>query len=112
MTNAASEKGIAKRKRQAEADRTVDRTVIVALMSQVDGRRWVWLRLAEAQIFEENENLDPQYMAFATGRRNSGLRLLRAVNRYTPAMYIRMTEENTGVDLSPDPEPESENEDG
>lgn len=100
MTNAASVKGNAKRNKQAEADRQTDKTVITTLMSTVAGRRWIWLRLSEAQVFTEDGSLDPYWMAYTKGIRNSGLRLLASVTRNCPAMYVRMTEENTGVDLT------------
>ncbi len=99
MTSATSESTIAKGKAQLRADALTDRTVITTLMSDVNGRRWLWLALTRAGIFSEDSGLDAMYMAYQKGIRNEGLRLLRSITRYTPAHYLTMTRENTGVEL-------------
>lgn len=110
MTNAASEKSIRARNKQIEKDRQTNITVLTTLMHTVDGRRWIWLQLERLAVFRADEGLDPMRMAFDKGIRNEGLRLLADVTRICPNEYIRMTQENTGVDLStPD---ESESDDG
>ena len=80
---------------QAAKDRETDKTVVRALMSSVDGRRWVWLRLSEAMIFVADVELEHAIMAWKAGMRNSGLRLLTSVMAAAPDMYVRMTAENT-----------------
>ncbi len=108
MTSAVNEKAIRERDKRIAADRETDRTVIIALMSAPNGRRWVWNRLAEAQIFVESESLDPAVLAYEKGRRNAGLRLLNDVTKFTPQDYIRMTEENTSVSINPQEESPSD----
>lgn len=99
MTSASNERQIKARVEQQKRDRLTDETVVRALMASADGRRWVWLRLAEAQLFIEDADLDPYRMAFAKGIKQFALRLLRDVNRFTPREYVTMTEENTGIEL-------------
>lgn len=104
MTSATNERQIDRRNKQQKRDRLTDQIITVQLMSTVDGRRWVWNRLAEAAIFSGDENLDPYYMAFQKGARNAGLRLLNDVSRFTPNEYITMTQEATSVKLVEEPE--------
>jgi hypothetical protein len=113
MTSATNERQIQRAKDQQAKDRRGEVTVIQALMSTVDGRRWVWLQLEFARCFVEDSGLDPFQMAYDKGRRNTGLKLLASVTQHTPQMYIRMTQENTGVQLedtaddNPDSDPVS-----
>jgi hypothetical protein len=88
-----------KAKAQAEKDLETNKTVIVALMSTLDGRRWMWLRLSESMLFQADTQLELGVMAWRAGMRNAGLRLLQDVTSFTPDMYVRMTKENTSVAL-------------
>lgn len=99
MTSATNPKQIKARKESARRDVDVETYIIQQLMSEPLGRRWVWLQLEFAQIFIGDEELDPARMAFDKGRRNTGLKLLRAVSRHAPQLYVTMTEENSGVKL-------------
>lgn len=110
MTSGVSEKVIRAKRERERKDRVVDREVIEMLMRIVSGRRWVWLRLEGAMIFVADENLDAMRMAYLKGIRNEGLRLLAAVTRYCPQEYVRMTQENTGVELQSEGETEDEDE--
>lgn len=95
MTSATNVRAIRDAKRTAAKDRDTETTVIRTLMSTVDGRRWMWLRLAEAQVFVETDSLDPMTLAYAKGIRREGLRLLQIVNRFAADAYVRMVNENT-----------------
>lgn len=108
--SATNERGIKRRAQQQRRDRLTDEIITKQLMSTPEGRRWVWLRLSEGQIFVGNENLDPQYMAWEKGNRNSALRLLADVTTFTPHDYIVMTEEARKIKLveQPDEQPEGE----
>lgn len=103
MTSSTSEQSLSAAKKRATADRTVTKDVITSLMSTIQGRRWVWMELTYAQIWAPGDSLEPYRMAYEKGSRNAGLRLLDAVSRYTPTMYIRMTQENTSVQLEEEP---------
>lgn len=108
MTSATSEKAIRNARQQAKRDTETNKTIISTLMSTVQGRRWIWLELSFAQVFTASETLDPARLAYNEGRRNTGLRLLASVTQHAPAMYVRMTEENTKVNLTEDEETEQD----
>lgn len=107
MTSATSTRAIRAAQARAAADAANERSVIEAMMADVKGRRWVWNKLAAARLFTEDQNFDPYHMAYAKGLRNEGLKLLNAVIRFSPTLYVRMTEENTGVDLTTQDEEET-----
>jgi len=111
MTNAAKESNIKAQRKRAASDALEEQTVIRNLMRNGSSRRWVWLRLAECNIFTGSDNLDPQIMAYREGQRTIGLRLLAAVTRTCPQEYVLMTQENTAVNLITEDGPEEENED-
>lgn len=99
MVSATNENTIRKAKERQKADAKVEAEVIRHLMSTVNGRRWLWLNLAFAQIFVATEELDPQRLAYNEARRNSGLRLLTAINSHAPDLYFRMVQENSSANL-------------
>jgi hypothetical protein len=100
VTSTTNERQIASRAAQSKRDRVTDKIVITSLMSQPDGRRWVWLRLTEAQIFQQSEDLDHAQLCMKVGLRNAGLRLLRDVTSFTPNEYILMTNEAMAVEAT------------
>lgn len=99
MSSATSEKGIAKAKAKQALDLAAAKETITALMATVAGRRWMYNELAEARMFNVDTGLDFAQMAYDKGVRNTGLRWLALINRYCPAMYIRMMEEATNIKL-------------
>lgn len=98
MTSSTNERTISRRNEQASRDRLTDEIITKALMSTEDGRRWVWLRLSEGRLWDEDENFDPGSMAFAKGRRNAALRLLKDVQAFTPSEYVVMANEAQKVE--------------
>lgn len=94
QTSATSERQQNKAKERRARDVDIERRVIESLMVHAEGRRWVWLRIVDAQVFVEGSSLDPQRMAFDKGARAAGLALLAAVTRWAPRGYITMTTEN------------------
>jgi len=107
MVSSTNERGnVAKRKR-SERERIDDELVIKDLMSSTIGRGWVWRRISEARLFDEDMHFDPGYMAYRKGERNWALRLLKDAQGFTPREYVIMTEENANVKLITEPlEPE------
>ena len=100
MPNAASRRSQRKAKERALRDQEGERTVITQIMSSPVGRRWAWLQLERAQIFQDDaESADPLAVKYRSGRRSEGLYLLRSITRWTPNHYITMTRENTGADI-------------
>ena len=100
MPSASNERQVRARDKQSLKDAENEIEVVGALMKHVDGRRWVWLRIASANIFSEDENLDPYRLAYTKGRRNEALRLLNLVSRYCPDMYIQMTNEAQAIEAA------------
>ena len=100
MSSSTNERQQAKRLDQAKRDRVNDEIITRQLMSSKDGRRWVWLRLAEGQMFQGDESLDPYRMAFEKGRRNAALRLLKDVQAFTPNEYILMANEAQTIEAN------------
>lgn len=99
MTSATNETRIAAGRARAKDDAKLTAKVIGALMSTVEGRRWVWLELEAANIFMVVEGMPADRLLYHSGKRDQALRLYRQVTRHAPSMYIRMTQENTGVQL-------------
>ena len=99
MTNAASSRQIAARAKQTLEDREAERHTITNLMSHPMSRRWMWLQLGAAQVYVEDSNTDPGWMAFQKGRRNLGLALMASILRHTPNEYVRMLTENSSANL-------------
>ena len=96
QTNAADRKQIrAAEKAAAEADRERGE-VIVALMSNKHGRRFVWDKLSDAHIFATTFSIDPIQMAFNEGQRNQGLALLDDIIRSCPDQFILAMREANG----------------
>jgi hypothetical protein len=96
LTDEQAQKVAAK---QRAKDRATARVVITELMRTVDGRRWVWLQLSAAQLFTASDTTNPYEIVREQGKRTAALALLADVTTYTPEMYIRMTQENAGVQL-------------
>lgn len=104
QSSATNERQIKLAQKQAKADALVDKLVIGQLMSTEKGRRWVYLQLEFAHIWDGNENLDPGVMAFEKGRRNTGLKLLASVMAHAAPQYVKMLEESSGARLSEEEE--------
>ncbi len=104
MPSSTNERQIRERNERFKRDRLNDEIITKQLMSNTEGRHWVWNRLSEGAIFQEDMDLDPQRMAFSKGVRNVTLRLLKDVQGFTPREYITMTEEATSLRLLTQPE--------
>ncbi len=108
----------AQKKRRARADLGINRMIITTLMSSVDGRRWVWLKLEAGHVFAQTVDLTPAghaIMAFREGERAAALALLVDVMALAPQQFVNMlTENGTAKDQADDrhdsspsePEPE------
>lgn len=80
---------------QRISDERIRKTVVRALMSAPDGRRYVWLELSSSNVFAQTYcegSFDRT--AFSEGVRTSGLRLLADVQRFAIADFVRMLQEN------------------
>lgn len=93
---------IAKNKReQQRRDAVVREQVIRTLMGHPDGRRYVWMELEKGNVFSQTYVPDSfDITAFQEGKRSIALALLAEVTRWTPADYLRMSQENAAVAVS------------
>lgn len=64
------------------------------LMNNKRGRRIVWHQLEAAMVFQQTFNTNAMQMAFAEGKRSTGLDLLAFVMSAAPDQYMTMTTEN------------------
>lgn len=99
MTSATNEAAIKARTVQQKKDRATTKEVISALLSRVDGRRYLWLQLEAASVFTSYSSLDHATMAFREGQRNTGLALLASITSTSPEMFVQMLRENSGVKI-------------
>lgn len=99
MTNAANIRDIATKQKRAKSDSETEKLVLRTLMSQVDGRRYIWLRLSECNVWASTFTGDALTGAFREGERNVGLKLFGAVSRLCPNEFMCMTIENSAVEL-------------
>ena len=108
MPSSTNERQIAQRNRTAAKDRQTEIEVTRTLMSAINGRRYCWLFLSRAGLFAEDGDLDHARMCLKVGRRIEALTMLAIINRFCPELYVRMVQENTGVDPTPTEEDEDD----
>lgn len=102
MTSATDQKGIRTQRARAKADLATNDVVIRQLMSVKDGRRYLWLQLAEANVFSSTICFGPDgyaQTAFREGQRSKGLATFSAIIRLCPSEYVTMTRENAAVSI-------------
>lgn len=107
MSNAANVKEISSKRQRQKSDEETERLVLRTLMGTVEGRRYIWLRLWECHVFASTFTGEALKSAFLEGERNVGLQLYGKVAAACPNECIRMTIENSAVELKT-----TENEDG
>jgi hypothetical protein len=98
MTSLTNERQLAKAQERAKQDKITEELVIKTLMSQPNGRRWLWLLVSKCGVFRSS--FDPSAgghsrMCFTEGQRTLGLELFGLITALCPADYIRMTNENS-----------------
>ncbi len=64
------------------------------LMSDPEGRMWVWDLLIMTGFSRASFSTDPLTMAFNEGRRNIGLQIIGEINALSPELYVKMALEN------------------
>lgn len=101
----SSEKRNAKLKDLKKRDAVTRDLVVRTLLGSPDGRRYLWLELGAANVFSSTfvmgEDGDRR-TAFMEGQRASGLRLLADITRVSPSGYVKMMQENSGVQIEED----------
>ena len=66
-------------------------------VTSFEGRRFLWLFLAEMGAFHNPFSPDPYTTAYASGRQSAGQRLLEKLIAVSPETYVKMMEENQDV---------------
>jgi hypothetical protein len=63
------------------------------MMDTVEGRRWIYHRLADCQVFVDIPTFEPHHDYFSAGRRSMGLPLLADLLTHCPDHYALMLRE-------------------
>jgi len=93
--NAGDAQQVAKAQGRAKTHELRKRSGLRKLMSDPEGRMWMWDLLSECGVFHSSFSSDALTMAFAEGRRDVGLRRAAEINRLDPNLYVKMALENT-----------------
>ena len=93
--NAGDAQQVAKAQGRAKTHELRKRSGLRKLMSDPEGRAWMWGLLEECGVFQSSFSTDVATMAFAEGRRQVGLMRLAEINRLDPNLYVKMALENT-----------------
>ena len=96
MDNAADRKQIRAAEKATKLAEQNRGEVIVALAGTEPGRRYLWERIADANVFSSTYSDDPQRMAFNEGVRSLGLDVLNDFMRYAPDNFILAMREANG----------------
>lgn len=93
-----------KRQRQVD-DKNVRDLVLRTLMGEANGRRFLWNFLGDCNVFRQTVVFGAgghAATAFNEGKRTLGLMMLADITRLDPAGYMKMTVENSAVELEDD----------
>lgn len=94
MTNAADERALKDKKREEERITRQEADDFLWVMSQPEGRRFVWMLMRRVNVFGAVFNTHGGVMNFNEGRRDSGLFLLGRIDRLCPELFAVMAAEN------------------
>ena len=75
----------------AEALRLLD---METLVQSLPFRRYIWSLLSVSGLYINGFSTDPLMMAFAAGKREIGLRILKDITTADPSVYVKMQQEN------------------
>jgi hypothetical protein len=92
--NAGDAQQVAKARGKAKVREHQKQSGLRKLMSDPEGRVWMWELLSLCGIYHSGFSSDALAMAFNEGRRDIGLRITAEINRLNPEFYARMTAEN------------------
>lgn len=92
--NAADRKDIRRREKEAKIATAQRAQVVHQIMSTVQGREWMWSKLAEARVFHQTFTGDALQSAFNEGQRALGLSMLAEVMLSCPDQYIQAQRES------------------
>jgi len=95
--NAGDEQQVAKREKGRKIRDLEKKAALRRLMSDAEGRMWMWDFLILTGYSSSSFSSDPLIMAFNEGKRNLGLQLIGEINRISPEFYMRMAIENQNI---------------
>lgn len=99
MAERALTKNAADPEQQREAKRKEARLVqleredFIAVMTSVQGRRFVYRMLEEFGVLTQTYHRDPYEHAFNAGRRDMAIRLMRKIDDWCPDLYSQMAKD-------------------
>ena len=93
--NAGDEDQVAKARGEAEIREYLRKSGLRKLMSDVEGRAWMFGLLSTTGFACSSFSHDALTMAFKEGQRQIGLLLVAEINRLNPEFYVKMCLENT-----------------
>lgn len=97
QTSATNEGQIRSAKERAKKDADTRETVIVNMMANAEGRRYLWNEIAFCKVFLSDESTDLATLAYNNGRRSYGLKLFADIGLYAPKHIPTMMEENSST---------------
>ena len=94
--NAGDPEQVKGRKEKAKRRDLLKRSALKALMSNAEGRMWMWDLLSSCNVFHSSFSMEALLMAFNEGKRNMGNALIGEINALDggPELYMRMAIEN------------------
>ncbi|HEX4919321.1 MAG TPA: hypothetical protein VFV92_01100 [Candidatus Bathyarchaeia archaeon] len=93
MTTTTDKRKLKKLEKSARNRSIEDGIVMRGLMDTMQGRQFVYNKLAAAHVFHTSFSPNALIMAFNEGERSRGLDLLADIMMYCPEKYVLMTRE-------------------
>ena len=97
QTSASNERQIRTAKERAKRDDEISAEITRVLMSNPEGRRWMWLQLAFCRAFAVDAVTDPGPMAYEKGLRTYGMKLFSEIGLHAARFLPTMMEENSNT---------------
>jgi hypothetical protein len=92
--NAGDPQHVAKRQKGQKTRDLQKKAALKRLMSDAEGRIWMWDLLVRCGAFQLSFSRDALVMAFNEGRRDVGNHLMAEITRMSPELYMRMVVES------------------
>ena|ERR1700741_4889044 len=93
--DAGNVKDVQERKKDARGGDATNRDILRGIMSNAEGRRWVYYFLFDCHMFHSSFDIDASITAFREGERNVGLTMQANLMRACPDLYLKMIEEQS-----------------
>ena len=87
--NAGNRKDVTRATKAAALADLNRREVLIRIVADESGRRWLWDLIADAHVFESLYSDDANRMYFLEGQRSQGLYLLDVWMQHAPDQFIQ-----------------------